>query len=169
MFKIDKTIIKFNKKLLFMPKFSSFLFITIIIFLLLNFIGYIFLSKYLENNHLKKQEIIFYKLQSETSNLLTKLLYKYDKQKEILLDKHKEVLKYLENKPLDIPLDEIYEKVNEGLPEKPYNIYITDENLIIKNATYFPNLGFDLSFAVQFHLLQNLNQNLNLGNMLCFL
>lgn len=147
MFKIDKTIIKFNKKLLFMPKFSSFLFITIIIFLLLNFIGYIFLSKYLENNHLKKQEIIFYKLQSETSNLLTKLLYKYDKQKEVLLDKHKEVLKYLENKPLDIPLDEIYEKINEGLPEKPYNIYITDENLIIKNTTYFPDLGFDLSFA----------------------
>jgi hypothetical protein len=43
-------------------------------------------------------------------------------------------------------LDEIYKKIN--IDSNPfYNIYITDENLIIKNTTFKPDLGFNLSFA----------------------
>ncbi|WP_226814387.1 hypothetical protein, partial [Aliarcobacter butzleri] len=64
-----------------------------------------------------------------------------------MLEKHKEVLKYLENNSYDENLNTIYEKINQGLPNKPYNIYITDENLVIKNTTYLPDLDFDLSFA----------------------
>lgn len=63
------------------------------------------------------------------------------------MEKHKEVLAYLEKNSYDTNLSEIYEKINEGLPNKPYNIYITDENLIIKNTTYLADLNFDLSFA----------------------
>ncbi len=54
----------------------------------------------------------------------------------MILSKHKEVLKYLETHAYDGDLSKIYEKINEGLADKPYNIYITDENLIIKNTTF---------------------------------
>ncbi len=130
-----------------MPKSSSFLFITIFIYLLLTFISYAFISKYIESTNLKAQEVLFYKIQNETNNLLTKLLYKYTLQKNEIEQKHKVVLKYLEGKTYDINLDEIYEKINKNLPNKPYNIYITDENLIVKNTTYKSDLSLDLSFA----------------------
>lgn len=103
------------------------------------------LLKNLYNNHTKNQEITFYQIQKETNDLLTKLLYKYSNQKEILLAKHKEVLNYLEKNSYDAPLDEISKNINKK--ENFFNIYITDENLIIKNTTYTPDLNFDLSFA----------------------
>ncbi len=111
------------------------------------FVGYKLLLKSIQNNHSYEQELSFYKIQRETDNLLNKLLHKYSFEKEILLKKHQEVLAYLETKNHDIKLDEIYEKINQDLPTKPYNIYITDENLIIKNTTFKPDLGFNLSFA----------------------
>ena len=126
---------------------ALFLFITIFIYLLLTFISYAFISKYIESTNLKAQEVLFYKIQNETNNLLTKLLYKYTLQKNEIEQKHKVVLKYLEGKTYDINLDEIYEKINKNLPNKPYNIYITDENLIVKNTTYKSDLSLDLSFA----------------------
>lgn len=131
------------KKLI--PKSSSILFFIILLFLLFNFISYKLLLKNLYNNHTKNQEITFYQIQKETNDLLTKLLYKYSNQKEILLAKHKEVLNYLEKNSYDAPLDEISKNINKK--ENFFNIYITDENLIIKNTTYTPDLNFDLSFA----------------------
>lgn len=129
------------------PRSSTILFFIIIIFLIFNFISYKLLLKNLHDNHTKNQELTFYLIQRETSNLLTKLLYKYSQQKDILLQKHQEVLNYLENHSYDVKLDEIYEKINYSHPNKPFNIYITDENLVIKNTTFSPDLGFDLSFA----------------------
>ncbi|WP_193210325.1 sensor histidine kinase [Aliarcobacter butzleri] len=130
-----------------MPKPSTFLFFVMFLFLLLSFTSYILIFKNIKDNHQKNQEITFYKIQKSTNTLLTKLLYKFSIQKDILLEKHKEVLKYLENNSYDENLNTIYEKINQGLPNKPYNIYITDENLVIKNTTYLPDLDFDLSFA----------------------
>ncbi|WP_323587300.1 sensor histidine kinase [Aliarcobacter butzleri] len=131
----------------YMPKSSTFLFFVMFLFLLLSFTSYILIFKNIKDNHQKNQEITFYKIQKSTNTLLTKLLYKFSIQKDILLEKHKEVLKYLENNSYDENLNTIYEKINQGLPNKPYNIYITDENLVIKNTTYLPDLDFDLSFA----------------------
>ena len=131
----------------FLPKSSTILFFTILLFLLFSFISYRLLVKNLSDDHLKNQEITFYQIQKDTNNLLTKLLYKFSTQKEILLAKHKEVLTYLQDKSYDIPLDEIYKKINENTSDSEYNIYITDENLIIKNTTFPADLDFDLSFA----------------------
>lgn len=133
------------KKLL--PLQSTILFFIIIIFSIFVFISYKLLLKNIHDNHIKNQEIVFYEIQRETNNLLTKLLYKYSKEKENILQKHKEVLEYLEDNSYDINLQEIYEKINLFYENKPFNIYITDENLIIRNTTFKPDLGFDLSFA----------------------
>ncbi|MBP6715203.1 MAG: HAMP domain-containing histidine kinase [Aliarcobacter sp.] len=130
-----------------LPKSSTILFFTILLFLLFSFISYRLLVKNLSDDHLKNQEITFYQIQKDTNNLLTKLLYKFSIQKEVLLAKHKEVLTYLHDKSYDIPLDEIYKKINENTSDSEYNIYITDENLIIKNTTFPADLNFDLSFA----------------------
>ena len=143
----------------FLPKISTILFFLIFIFLLFNFVSYKLLLKNLEDNHLNNQKLNFDQIQRETDNLLTKLLYEYSKQKEILLEKHIQVLNYLEKYSYDIPLNEIYEEINKGFPNKPYNIYITDENLIIKNTTFKPDLNFDLSFAKEifdFHKKKNI-------------
>jgi hypothetical protein len=57
------------------------------------------------------------------------------------------------------PIDEIYKNLNNS--DTPfYNIYITDENLVITNTTFKPDLGFNLSFAKetfdkQYELLEN--------------
>ena len=126
---------------------STLIFIILIIFLISTFIGYNFLLQNLRQNYSNNQEIIFYKIQKSTNTLLTKLLYDYSLQKNILENKHKEILKYLETHAYDGNLNEIYEKINEGLENKPYNIYITDENLVIKNTTFKPDLNFDLNFA----------------------
>ena len=131
----------------FLPKSSTILFFTILLFLLFSFISYRLLVKNLSDDHLKNQEITFYQIQKDTNNLLTKLLYKFSTQKEVLLAKHKEVLTYLHDKSYDIPLNEIYKKINENTTDSEYNIYITDENLIIKNTTFPADLNFDLSFA----------------------
>ena len=131
----------------FIPKSSTILFFTICLFLLFSLLSYKLLIKNLSDDHLKNQEITFYQIQKDTNNLLTKLLYKFSTQKEILLSKHKEVLAYLENKNHDISLNEIHKIINKNSSNSAYNIYITNENLIIKNTTFPADLDFDLSFA----------------------
>lgn len=133
------------KKLI--PKSSTILFFTIFLFLLFNLISYKLLLNNLYDNHTNNQKITFYQIQKETNNLLTKLLYKYTNQKEILLAKHKEVLTYLEKNSYDASLGEISKIINKDKENNPFNIYITDENLVIKNTTYKPDLNFDLSFV----------------------
>ena len=133
------------KKLL--PLQSTILFFIILIFFIFVFISYKLLLKNIHDNHIKNQELVFYEIQRETNNLLTKLLYKYSKEKDNILQKHKEVLEYLNNNSYDVNLQEIYEKINYSYENKPFNIYVTDENLIIRNTTFKPDLGFDLSFA----------------------
>ena len=130
-----------------LPKDSTILFFIILFFLLFSFTSYKLLFKNLTDSHIKNQEITFYQIQKETNNLLTKLLYTYSNQREVLLNKHKEVSDYLEKKDYDISLDEIYKDINKNTKNNPYNIYLTDKNLIIKNTTYKPDLNFDLSFA----------------------
>ena len=128
------------------PHTSTIFLLIIALFLSFIFVSYKLLFKNIQDNHLKNQQIVFNLIQRGTSNLLTKLLYEYSKEKETLLKKHTEVLNYLKNNSYDNSLDEIYKKIN-NTNESHYNIYITDENLIIRNTTFKPDLGFDLNFA----------------------
>ena len=116
------------------------------LFLLFIFISYKLLLQNIQDNHKKNQELTFNLIQRETNNLLTKLLYKYSIQKNTLLNKHQQVLDYLNNKSYDDSLNDIYERINK-FNENSYNIYITNDDLVITNTTFKPDLGFNLSFA----------------------
>ena len=98
-------------------------------------------------DHEKDTTILFHEIKSKTSDFMAEILYEYDMQKKILIDKHKIVLEYMNDKDLNVSLEEIHAKINEGHEDNPYNIYITNKDLIIKNTTYKNDLGFNLSFA----------------------
>lgn len=100
-------------------------------------------------NHEKETEILFFKIKGETSDLLSNLLHQYTTQEKVLIAKHKTVVRYINSQssePLNIKLEDIYQKINDGEKNNPYNIYITDKNLVIKNTTFKSDFGFDLSF-----------------------
>jgi len=128
-------------------RISSFIFILISIFLIINFIGYRLLYNNMQSNHEKDTEILFHTIKDQTSDLLAKLIHHYKIEKIVLLQKHKIVQTYLNNHDLNVSLNEIYEKINADYQDKPYNIYITDKNLTIINASYKDDLGFNLGFA----------------------
>lgn len=130
-----------------MFKTSNLLFIVAIVIFFLNFIMYKLILKNLIDNHNYSQRIVFNNIQRETDSLLNKLLFKYSQQKDLVLEKHKIVLKYLENHSYDDSLDEIYKIINKNTQNNPYNIYITNKDLIIKNTTFEADLDFDLNFA----------------------
>ena len=128
-------------------KISSFIFILISIFLLINIIGYKLLYNSMQSIHEKDTEILFHEIKDQTSDLLAKLIHQYTIAKPTLLQKHKIVQAYMNTHDLNISLNEIYQKINTGYKSKPYHIYITDKNLTIRNTTYEPDLGFNLAFA----------------------
>ena len=101
------------------PQSSTILFFILILFLSSIFISYKLLLKNIHDNHIKNQELTFNSIQRQTSQLLTKLLYKYSEQKNVLLDKHKQVLKYLETNSYDVNLGEIHKIINK----ENYNLY----------------------------------------------
>lgn len=126
---------------------STFMYIASMIFLLLVLIAYSFIAKNITKSNEKDQKLIYYQINFLTDNLLSKIMFEYEKQKNELKNKHQEVLEYFKTHDYDISLDEIYEKINSKDMNKPYNILITDKNLVINNTTYKQDLGFDLSFA----------------------
>jgi len=128
-------------------KISSFIFILIVIFLLINAIGYKLLHDSMQSNHEKDTKILFHKIKDPSANLLVKLIHHYEIEKSTLLQKHKTVQTYLNYRDLNISLDEIHQKINAGYQNRPYNIYITDKNLTIRNTTYKADLNFNLGFA----------------------
>ena len=125
------------------------MFIILFLFLIVNYFGYIYLIKNIELKHKKAEQILFYKLQIESNNLLTLLLNNYSKQKEEIKKTHLIVKHYLKNKDYDTNLEEIHKIINQNKKNNPYNIYITDEKFKIVNTTFKKDLGFDLSFAKQ--------------------
>jgi len=128
-------------------RISSFIFILIVIFFMIDFAGYRVLSNHIVSDHEKDTKILFYEIKNQTSNFLIKLLSKYHIQKEQLKNKHKIVFEYMNRHGLNVNLDEIKQQINQGHADKPYNIYISDKNLVIRNSTYKSDIGFDLSFA----------------------
>ena len=128
-------------------KISSLIFILIAIFLLINIIGYKLLYSSLESSHEKDIKILFHDVKDRTSDLLVKLIYQYEREKPILIKKHKIVEDYISSHELNVNLDEIYHEINKGYTDKLYDIYITDKNLTIRNSTYEDDIGFNLAFA----------------------
>lgn len=101
-------------------------------------------------NHEKDTKILFYKIQNQTSSLLSELLHQYTVQKKILLNKHSIVTQYIKEQkstPTELDLQSIYKEINSDDTQKPYNIYLTDENLVIRNTTFKKDIGFNISFA----------------------
>jgi signal transduction histidine kinase len=131
-------------------KNSSFIAVVIIFFVLLSSAAYVLLRDNIMTNYEKDTKILFYKVQMRTDALLSRLLYKYSLQKKILLQKHATVRDYLEHQKsnsLDVNLQAIYEKINNDTQGNPYNIYVSNKNLIIQNSTFKKDIGFNLSFA----------------------
>jgi signal transduction histidine kinase len=116
-----------------------------------DFVGYTLLTNSIKTSHEKDTQILFYKIKSDVDAMLSRLLYEYTKQKDILENKHKEVLAYLNSSKnedlLTLNLEQIHNQINQGLENKPYNIYISNKDYVIKNTTYKPDIDFNLSFA----------------------
>ena len=124
--------------------------IIIILFLIISFVGYYLLRSSIITNYDKDTKILFYNIQTRTSDLLSKLLYQYSLKKETILQRHAMVMDYLHTQSSDalhVNLAPLYKKINEQHPENPFNIYITNKKLVITNTTYAPDKGFDLTFA----------------------
>ncbi len=129
-------------------KNSSFITLIIILFVLLSIIAYALLRDKIVTNYEKDTKILFYKIQIQTSALLSNLMYRHSIEKDLLLKAHVKARKYLKEKkvnPLLVDLSEIYNAINDK--NKFYNIYITDKDLVIRNSTFVKDIGFDLSFA----------------------
>lgn len=130
-----------------MFKTSNLLFIVTIIIFIFGFVTYKLVLKNLTDNYQNSQKIVFSEIQRKTDSLLNKLLFQYSQQKDTLHKKHEIVQEYLSTHSYDAPLDEIYKTINKNTKDNPYNIYITDKDLIIRNTTFAPDLNFNLSFA----------------------
>lgn len=128
-------------------KLSTYIGFLLLLFALISFVSILFLKNNSIISNKLEQEILFNEIQRDTSNILTKVLYKYEKQKDILKQKHDLVFDYINNQenPLEIDLQEIHNEINDK--NKRYNIYITDDDLVVKNTTYKNDIGFNLSFA----------------------
>ena len=126
---------------------STYIGFLLLLFAVISFISILFLKNNSIVSNKLEQEIMFSTIQRDTSNILVKVLYEYEKEKELLKNKHEIVLKYINEQkdPLTVDLQEIYNKINDK--NKNYNIYITDDDLVIRNTTFRNDMGFNLSFA----------------------
>ncbi len=131
----------------FKLKLSTIMFIILGLFIVVSFFGYFTIKQQLSLNHLKEETILFANIKNSSSDLLSKLLYKFSKQKDILESKHHLALAYIKEHGVDANLTNLHKKLNQNLASNPYNIYITDDNYVIQNSTFAPDIGFDLSFA----------------------
>ena len=139
----DITILKLKE-----IKQSSFILVIIVVFLLVDIIGYIVVKNHITIDNNKNIEILQLKIKNQTSNLLSQLLYQHQIQTIELPKKHREVDRYLKDKSdlLNIDLKEIHDIINKDLAKETYHIYLSNKNFVIKNATYKEDLEFDLTF-----------------------
>jgi len=131
-------------------KHSVTLFISISIFFILDAFIFFTYKKNIQESFTKEVEISFWKIETKSSELLSALLYKYSLQVEQIRKKHRDVQEIIEHsgiEPLKFDLQALFKKINKGFNPPRYNIYISDENLVIKNTTFQKDLGFDLAFA----------------------
>ena len=126
---------------------SSFIFVLLLLFLAADFAGYRFLREYIRQNHEKESQILFYQIKTVTDEMVTKLMREHDTQREKTLAVHRKVAALLKNADLNVSLENIYKEINAGDTRHPYDIYLADKQLVIRNTTFPADKGFDLSFA----------------------
>lgn len=131
-------------------KHSLTLIVSIALFLVLDAFIFFTYQKNIQKSFEEEIEITFWKIEAKSSDLLSDLLHKYSKQVEQIRKKHRYVKQFIEHSPTDplqLNLKPLYRMINKNLSPPPYNIYITDESLVIKNTTFKNDMGFDLTFA----------------------
>jgi len=126
---------------------STFIFVLLLLFLAADFSGYRFLREYIRQNHEKETQILFYKIKIVTDEMVTKLMHEHDREKEKALAVHRKVAALLQNADLNVSLEKIHEEINADDARHPYDIYLADRQLVIRNTTFPADKGFDLSFA----------------------
>jgi len=128
-------------------KLSSFIFILMTVFILLDILGYFFLRHNLQNLDKQKELVLIYKIQKEMDFLVNKLLFLYEVNKEEMLRKHDEAYQYLKTHSYDSDLEPLRQLLNRDVERSPYNISITNTKYVISNTTSEHDFGFDMSFA----------------------
>ena len=129
-------------------KNSSIITTILLLFIFLSTIAYFVIRDNIVVGNEKDRKILFYEIQTKTSELLSKLIYRHSIQKSVLLEKHELVKEYLEAisiNPLEANLTVLQKLIDTE--KKNYHIYVADSNLVIKNSTLKKDIGFDLSFA----------------------
>ncbi len=126
---------------------STFIFVLLLLFLAADFAGYRFLREYIRQNHEKDTQILFYQIKTVTDEMVAKLMREHDTQRENALAVHRKVASLLKNADLNISLEKIHKEINADDTRHPYDIYLADKKLVIRNTTFPADKGFDLSFA----------------------
>ena len=131
-------------------KHSFILLVDVVLFLVLDGVVFFTYKKNIEKHFYTEVEVVFWKIQAKSSELLSELLYNYSLQVEKIRAKHRFVQQVIESSgvdPLRYDLKPLYKQINEGVNPPRYNIYLTDKSFVIQNTTFVNDLGFDLSFA----------------------
>ncbi len=126
---------------------STFIFVLLLLFLAADFAGYRFLREYISQNHKKDTQILFYQIKTVTDEMVTNLMTEHDRQREKIIAVHRKVAAFLQNTDLNVSLDTINKEINADDPRHPYDIYVADRGLVIRNTTFPADKGFDLGFA----------------------
>ena len=125
-------------------KLSTIIIFTIFIVLVGVFLEIEKVKRDIEYKNTATSKATFNYIQRVLNDVFVNTMYKYQKEKDILRQKHKKVLEILKhNKNMN------FQKLLKQIDNKnhQYNIYLTDNNLTIIKSTYKNDIGFNLSFA----------------------
>ncbi|RXI27771.1 sensor histidine kinase [Aliarcobacter trophiarum] len=125
-----------------LPKSSTLLFINILIFLSITLFAYSILLENIKINNVKNQEILFFQIKEKSSALLTKVLQKYHKQKELIGNKHMFALTLFEQ---GLDIDEIKKILNQDFEQEKFEVILLNKDLIIEDSSIFTDIGTNLS------------------------
>lgn len=112
-----------------LPKSSTLLFVNIFILLIVTIFFYILLFKNITLNETKNQEVFFYQIKSESSKLLTKVLYKYSLFKPKMYEIHTEALNMLDR---NNSLEELSSKLIDKYKVYPSYVAILNDDFTIE-------------------------------------
>jgi signal transduction histidine kinase len=123
--------------------------LVILLFSLIIFSGYKYFQdkKSILINKSAEEKLLFYATKSYVNELVSSFLYDFEREKPILLQKHKIALEYYRNNDINLNIQELQNILNKNEISKVYDIYIVNDKYKIINSTLKSDIGFDLSFA----------------------
>ncbi len=126
-----------------LPKSSTILFINIFILLIFTIFVYVLLYKNISLNKSKNQEVVFYQIKEKSSVLLTQVLYKYSLIKDTILEKNSLAIELIKS---GFSLDTIHYELNKEFKDKPFDLHILNENMLVENSSISSDICLDLSY-----------------------